>query len=199
MTTEAEPIKVFYSYSHEDEELRKLLETHLSLLRRQRLINEWHDRCITAGYEWQDEIDQHLENAQLILLLISPDFIASDYCYEVEIKRALAKHDTGAARVVPIILRPADWQHSPFSKLQCLPTDAKPITTWTNPDEAFLNIVQGIREIITELQKQPALGVPTTELRKRYLQIMADEWNTLRLQTLDSNVSDTRSRPVALA
>jgi len=199
MTAEAEPVKVFYSYAHEDEDLRNKLNKHLSLLRRQRFISEWHDRCITAGREWKNEIDQHLQEARLILLLISSDFIASDYCYEVEMQQALDKHEARAARVVPIILRPTYWQNSPFSELKCLPTDAKPVTTWPNRDEAFVDIVKGICEIITELQAQPALSVPTAELRKRYLQIMADEWNTLSLlRVLDSNVVDPRSHPVAL-
>jgi internalin A len=82
------PLSVFISYAHEDEPLRQQLETHLSLLRRQGLIANWHDRQILPGTEWEKEIDAHLESAQLVLLLISPDFLASDYCYEIEMKRA---------------------------------------------------------------------------------------------------------------
>src|SRR2546428_6575835 len=100
------PVSVVYSYAHADETLRQKLETHLSLLRRQGLISEWHDRKILPGAEWAGEIDEHLERASIILLLISADFLASDYCYDREMTRALERHQHGAVRVIPIILRP---------------------------------------------------------------------------------------------
>src|SRR5690349_5863095 len=103
------PVSVFYSYAHQDEALRQQLETHLSLLRRQGLISEWYDRKILPGAEWVGEIDEHLERASIILLLISADFLASDYCYDKEMTRALERHKQGEARVIPIILRPCDW------------------------------------------------------------------------------------------
>ena len=146
------PLSVFISYAHEDEPLCRQLEAHLSLQRRQGLISEWHDREILPGAEWSREIDQHLEAASLILLLISPDFLASDYCYEIEMQRALERHKQGEVCVIPIILRPCDWRTSPFARLQCLPRDGKAVTTWQNPDEAFLAIVQGLRRMIEEQQ-----------------------------------------------
>src|SRR5437016_3708622 len=97
------PVSVFYSYAHQDEALRQQLETHLSLLRRQGLISEWHDREILPGAEWGREIDEHLETASIILLLISADFLASDYCYDKEMTRALERHQRGEVRVIPII------------------------------------------------------------------------------------------------
>src|SRR5262249_53954544 len=127
------PLSVFISYAHEDELLRQRLEAHLSLLRRQGWIADWHDRQILAGDEWAQAIDQHLEAASIILLLISPDFLASTYCYEIELQRALERHQRGEARVIPILLRPCDWQTSPFAHLQCLPRDGKAATTWENP------------------------------------------------------------------
>ncbi|MFH1740846.1 MAG: TIR domain-containing protein [bacterium] len=143
------PIRVFYSYSHKDEDLRNQLETHLSNLQRQGVIANWHDRRIIAGEEWKKEIDEHLEEADIILLLVSADFIASDYCYEIEMKRALERHENGEARVIPIILRPTEWAEAPFAKLQALPKDAKPVTTWQpndpNNDEAWLDVAKGIR------------------------------------------------------
>ena len=142
------PLSLFYSYAHEDELFRQRLETHLSQLRRQGLISGWHDRQIAAGTEWKQEIDAHLETASIILLLISPDFLASDYCYDIEMQRALERHQRGEARIAPILLRPCDWQHAPFAHLQALPHDGKAITTWDNQDEAFLEIVQGIRQLI---------------------------------------------------
>src|SRR6516165_5669862 len=105
------PLTLFYSYSHEDEILRDQLEKHLRHLQRQGLISAWHDRQILAGETWEHEIDRHLEMASIILLLISPDFLGSDYCYENEMQRALERHERGEARVIPLILRPCDWQH----------------------------------------------------------------------------------------
>src|SRR5205085_1249843 len=116
-------IEVFYSYSHEDERLRNELDKHLSNLKQQGLIVGWYDRNISAGTEWAYEIDAHLNTSQIILLLISPDFIASHYCYSVEMKRAMERHETGEARVIPIILRAIEWKGTPFEKLQVLPTD----------------------------------------------------------------------------
>ena len=150
------PLEVFYSYAHKDERLRQRLETHLSTLLQQGLIAPWHDRNISAGTDWEREIDAYLNSAQLILLLISPDFIASTYCSSIECKRAMERHLAGEARVIPIILRPTDWQGVQFERLQALPTNAKPITTWPNRDQAFLAVARGIREAVEELQgKQP--------------------------------------------
>src|SRR5690348_17623516 len=113
-------LNLFVSYAHEDEALCTRLLTHLSQLRRSG-VDGWYDRRITGGSEWAGQIDEHLEAAQIILLLVSADFLASEYCFDVEMKRALERHDRGQARVVPVILRPCDWQHSPFAKLQALP------------------------------------------------------------------------------
>ena len=147
------PIDVFYSYAHEDEKLRDELKKHLANLKRQGVITEWYDRDISAGKEWAEEINKHLETASVILLLISPDFMNSDYSNDVEVKRAMERHEVGEARVIPIILRPVDWEGAPFSKLQGLPTDAKAVTLWENYDEAFLSVVQGIRSALKESRR----------------------------------------------
>jgi hypothetical protein len=124
-------VEALVSYSHRDEKYRQQLETHLSLLRRQKHhLSVWHDRRIGAGTEWKGQIDAHLESDELILLLVSPDFLASDYCYDVEVTRALGRHEADTARVIPIILRPVDWHGAPFGKLQALPEDGKSISTW---------------------------------------------------------------------
>src|SRR5260370_14341164 len=131
MAAEArQPLEVFYSYAHEDEPLRQELEKHLHILELQGFIKGWHDRDISAGIEWANEIDTHLNSAHIILLLVSPDFLASRYCYSVEMKRAMERHYAKEACVIPIILRPLYWQGAPFHKLQLLPTDAKPVTQW---------------------------------------------------------------------
>ena len=142
------PLEVFYSYAHEDEDLRDELEKHLKLLQRNGLIANWHDRGIGAGGEWRGEIDAHARSAHIILLLISADFVASDYCYGVEMKLALERHARHEAIVVPVILRPVDWSTAPFAHLQALPRDGKPITTWSNRDGALADVARGIREIV---------------------------------------------------
>src|SRR5579864_8531008 len=129
------PLKLFYCYAHQDKELRDTLDIHLSILKRQKLIEIWYDGKISAGAEWEQEIDKHLGSADIVLLLVSAAFLASDYCYGKEMERALKRHKEGTARVVPIILRPVYWKNAPFSTLQVLPTGAKAVTSWTNPDE----------------------------------------------------------------
>src|SRR5450759_3630163 len=145
MAGSSQPIEVFYSYAHEDEAFRNTLEKHLSLLRRQGLITAWHNRQILPGTDWAQALDTHLERASVILLLISADFLASDYCYGIEMKRALERHQANEARVIPILLRAVDWKDAPFAHLQALPTDAKPITTWSNQDEALADVAAGLR------------------------------------------------------
>jgi TIR domain len=147
-------MKLFFSYAHKDEHLRDQLATHISLLKRQNIITDWHDRNITAGTDWAQAIDDNLNTADIILLLISSDFLASDYCYDKEMTRALERHNQNTARVIPIILRPCDWHSAPFGKLQALPKDAKPVTEWDNQDKAFTNIAQGIRTAVAELQQR---------------------------------------------
>src|SRR6266571_5915855 len=104
------PIHVFLSYAHEDEALLKELMKHLSLLKRQRLIASWYDRQIVPGTNWAEAIDERLEQSSIILLLVSPDFLASDYCYQVEMQRALERHQARRAQVIPIVMRPVDWK-----------------------------------------------------------------------------------------
>lgn len=147
------PIEIFYSYAHEDEKWRQELEKHLSLLKNQHLITGWKDRDIKAGEEWKGKISSHLLASNIILLLISPDFMASTYCYSIEMKGAMKKHKAREARVIPIILRPVDWRQAPFSKLQALPKNGKAITSWSNQDEAFLDVANGIRQVVDDLRK----------------------------------------------
>ncbi|MEQ2355756.1 DnaB-like helicase C-terminal domain-containing protein [Pseudoalteromonas piscicida] len=143
-------VSIFYSYSHKDEKLRNDLETHLSPLYRKGLISNWHDRCIVAGREWESDIDDNIRSADIILLLVSSDFIASDYCYGKELSIAIDNHEANKSIVIPIILRPTDWGSAPFAKLQALPVDAKAVTSWNNPDEAWLDVVKGIKKSINQ-------------------------------------------------
>jgi len=168
-------IEIFFSYSHKDEKLRDDLEKQLSLLKRQGIIASWHDRKIVAGQEWVDQIDTHLNTAQIILLLISPDFMASDYCYESEMMRAIERHKAEEALVIPVILRPTDWHSAPFANFQALPQNGKPVTTWSNRDEAFLDIARGIRIVVRELTKD---GDEPSQLRKPTSDNRISERNT---------------------
>jgi hypothetical protein len=149
--TISNPLAIFYSYVHADEALRAELEKHLSLLRRQGLISTWYDQQVLPGANWSEETLVHLNSASLILLLISPDFLASDYCSGVEMQLALERHERGEAQVIPILLRPVDWKGAPFEQLQGLPRDMKPVTSWSNRDEAFRDIARGIRWTIERL------------------------------------------------
>lgn len=149
-----EEIKIFCSYARKDEKLREELEKHLAPLRRQGLITVWHDREISAGMERAKETRAHLDAAQIILLLVSASFMDSDYCYSQEMTRALERHKDGKARVIPIILRPADWEYAPFGELSALPSGALAITKWSNKDEAFVDVARGIRKVVEELRSQ---------------------------------------------
>lgn len=145
------PLLLFYSYAHEDKSLRDRLEKSLALLKRQGIIEGWHDGVIKPGSEWDKQIIHRLHQADLILLLISPDFIASDYIWDTELPLAMERHQKGEARVIPVILRETDWHTSSFASLQALPTEARPVTSWTDPDAAFKDIAQGIRRASEDL------------------------------------------------
>jgi tetratricopeptide (TPR) repeat protein len=144
-------IEVFYAYAPEDEAWVQELEKHLSLLQRQGLISTWHPRLITAGSDWQHVTDVHFQRASLILLLISPDFLASDYCYSKEMRQALQREQERGVCIIPILVRPVDWQHAPFAHLRPLPSDATFLTEWQNLDRAFAEISAGIRRTIEDL------------------------------------------------
>jgi len=143
-------VKAFISYSHKDDAALDRLHTHLASLRREGRIEAWFDRDILAGSELDDEIAEQLESSELILLLVSPDFLASDYCVEREMERALERHRTGDARVVPIVIEPCDWASasSPLRQLKALPRDGKPVSEWTNENNAYLDVVKELRRIL---------------------------------------------------
>jgi hypothetical protein len=164
-------VEIFFCYAHEDEVLRQGLEKQLNALKRQGMIDIWHDREIHAGEEWKSEIDAHLKSADIILLLVSPDFMVSDYCYSVEMSSAIDRHNRKEARVIPVILRHVYWQKSPFGKLQVLPTDAIPVTDplWHNLDKAFFNVSEGIREVIEEIEEMRKMEAIDLSLKTRWL------------------------------
>jgi hypothetical protein len=145
------PIEVFCSYAHKDESLLQELEVHLSGLRRQGLISTWHCRKILPGADRAQASEAQLERAAVILLLVSPDFLDSDTCYEIEMQRAIERHKANVARVIPIIVRPCDWTHTPIASLQELPLDGEPVTEWRSRDRAWNDVAAGIRRAIEDL------------------------------------------------
>jgi CheY-like chemotaxis protein len=152
----AVPVQVFYSYAHADAALRDELDRHLSLLERRGVIRSWHDREITPGDEWRAAIDEHLSSADLVLLLVSSDFLASEYCFDVELKLALERRASGVAQVVAVVLRSCDLEGAPFADVQALPTGLRPVTSWPNRDEAWTDVAKGIRRAVEQLRASPA-------------------------------------------
>jgi hypothetical protein len=149
--TADQPVEVFISYSLGDENLLKELLLHLAVLKREGAISIWYDRLVTPGNEWVEEIDERFNQAQIIILLISPSYLASDYCYDIEMPKALERHISNTARLIPVILRSSDWMQTPFSKLQVLPENGKPLTSWDNRDEGFTDIVKGIKKVVSSI------------------------------------------------
>jgi hypothetical protein len=147
------PVTIFFCYAREDEALLNKLKAHLRPLQRQGLIDVWHDRDISTGTEWEKEISEHLNAAQIILLLVSPDFMDSDYCYGIEMKRALERHERGEAKVIPLILRPVHWHEGLLGGLQVLPTDGKPVTglDWHSLDTALYDVTDGVHKVVKQL------------------------------------------------
>lgn len=143
-------VEIVFSYAHEDEKLLNELIKHLTILRRTGLAMLWYDQNISKGSEWEKTIDIHFNTADIILLLISSDFIASDFCYSTEMERAMERHRRNEACVIPVILRPTSWHHTPFAALQAVPKNAQPVTTSKNRDEALLDVVQGIQGVLKE-------------------------------------------------
>lgn len=143
--------KLFFSYSHKDEELRNELEVHLAMLQRQGLITAWHDRRIAAGKDIHAEISAELESADIVLFLVSAHFLASDYCYNKEMTRALEKHRDGDLRVIPVIMHPCDWHCAPFGNLRATPLDGKPVSMFANQNEALMEVAKDIRGAIEEI------------------------------------------------
>ncbi|GHO84900.1 toll/interleukin-1 receptor domain-containing protein [Dictyobacter formicarum] len=183
MTAEAmNSINIFYCYASEDKDLQNELNKHLRPLIRQYRLKIREGSDISPGAEWEKEIQAMIDTAHVILLLVSPDSISSAYIYEREIPRAIERHKAGDAYVIPVILRPVDWQEAMFSNLPVLPKDARPVITWPNRDEAFLDIAKGIRKVIDKIKAKQARSllaiedqVPPPSVRERILQILYEK------------------------
>ena len=154
------PWQVFYSYSHKDEQLRDQLATYLAPLRQKSLITEWYDRKIEPGVNWDTEISSRLNQADLVLALLSPDFLASEYCFGVEMEQAFSRVKQGNSRLLPVLLRPCLWEESRFSALQMAPRDAKPLSSAPSIDEALKAVALEIRNVVSEAVPTPQTGKP---------------------------------------
>lgn len=145
------PLRVFYSYSHHDRRMLERLYAHMVMLRREGLITEWYDGAIDAGSEWRDEIARELEAADVIVLLVSADFLVSEFCYEHEMRRAVERAHQGDALVIGVMLRAVDgWERTPFAEFQVVPQDGRPISKWSNADDAYKHVVERIRAALGE-------------------------------------------------
>lgn len=161
--------QAFVSYSHRDEKSLARLHTHLAMLRREGLITTWYDREILAGDNIDREVDVHLKSSELFLALLSPDFLASNYCYEREMEVALKRHEEGSLRVVPIVLEPCDWKSSPLGILKALPKDGKPISLWANENVAYLDVTTELRRLLRgagELHNEPTIKSTAAEANR---------------------------------
>lgn len=168
------PPTVFFSYSHVDEGLRDQIEKQLAILKRQGFIETWHDRRIEAGAHIDHAISEKLEEASIILLLVSPDFLASDYCYDMEMQRALERHQAGEAVVIPVILRACDWHNALFGRLNAVPRDGKPIKQWPDIDEAMLQVAVAVRSEAERIAGQATSGA-RNKTHVKALPVAADE------------------------
>ncbi len=148
-------VKIFYCYAHEDEYLQGQLSRHLSNLKRQGLISDWHYRDIRAGQNWRQEIDEHLNTAHIVLLLVSANFMNSDYCHCIEMMRALERHRDGETKVIPIMLKSVDVAGAPFSALQMLPRGQKAVASSNKKDQVWTDITIELRKIIFDILGRP--------------------------------------------
>lgn len=171
-------LKIFISYSHQDEELKDQFLEHLSSLKNSGKISEWNDRKITPGDKWKNEIDENLKDSDIVVFLISSAFMSSNYCVNIEAKTAIEMHSEEQAVLIPVVVRAADWEDSELSKFQALPKDAKPISSWEVRDEGWLDVVRGIKKILEEFAFRPktSLLVESESKNKSPLTIEMVDW-----------------------
>ena len=201
-----EGVKVFISYSHKDEFYKNQLETHLKILKRQNLVSTWDDRKIYPDEEWDKKIKDNLESADIICLLISADFLDSDYCYDIEMKRAIERHERNEAIVIPIFVRKCNWSKAPFGNIQGLPKDAKPVKNFKDKDEAWTEISKAVEnialDIVQKKQRIPSIFVtrkPVKILPNEAVITVELEFDTLFLCTYKIQLREKNSNKVVLS
>lgn len=164
-------VKLFVSYAHKDEKYKEDLEEHLSSLTRNKLIDSWHDRKIMPGTKWKDEIDSNLSEADIIIFLVSSSFINSDYSQEIEVRTAVKQHDEGRSVLIPVVIRACDWHDMSFSEFQGLPKDARAVKSWHDEDEAWLDVVQGIKDVAKEITQKKTLAKSEVSLGSSKIEV----------------------------
>ena len=162
----------FISYSHADEKALERLHKHMAMLQRDGSLTTWTDHAILPGEKVGGEIDKHLQASAIFIALVSPDYIASNYCYEKEFQQAQALFEAGKLRIVPVILEPCDWLNTPFREFLALPKDGQPISNWTNQNTAFLDVVNGLRRVLEvpmlgTLSNTDNTGIHTSSMGRR--------------------------------
>lgn len=145
--------RVFVSYARVDEAYRVRLDVHLAPLVREGLIDLWSDRAIAAGSDWERDIEHELATADIVLLLVTPDFVASVYCFEKELGEALRRHEEDGVHILPVLVKPVDLHNMPFGRFQGLPLDLRPVSTWPDADEAWLQVALGVRATVTRIYR----------------------------------------------
>ncbi|MBF0155231.1 MAG: toll/interleukin-1 receptor domain-containing protein, partial [Magnetococcales bacterium] len=158
----SDPVKIFISYAHEDEAYKDALLKFLKVLTRQKKIQPWMDRQIRIGEEWRPQIEQALRECRLGILLISADFLASDFIQDEEVPQLLEQHRTGRTRLVPIIIRHCPWTKDQIARYQALPKDGKPVKSYADSDQAWTEVTLNIAEILAELPSVPATPASVT-------------------------------------
>ncbi|MGJ8561243.1 MAG: toll/interleukin-1 receptor domain-containing protein [Litorimonas sp.] len=155
-------LKAFISYSHKDEKYVERLHVHLAQISRQGMVDAWYDRAITVGGVLDNEIDMNLEGSDIFLAVVSPDFIASGYCYDKEMTKAIKMHDAGEIIIVPLIVEPCDWINTPLQRFRATPKDGKAVSEWSNQNSAFLDVVSDLRKVFTNVNHEksdPSLSI----------------------------------------
>jgi hypothetical protein len=156
---DGKPARVFVSYSHKDQRFLFALEEQLKLLQRKGYLCWWTDQKIVLGDDWRIAIGDNLEEADVILLLVSIHFLASDFCWEVELARAIERHHDGTARVIPIFVRSCRWQKTPIEGLQGVPTGGRAVQKWADKHEAWTSVALGIEKAIDEWRRLQPSGL----------------------------------------
>ncbi len=146
-------VKLFVSYAEKDRQFSEDFNTHLAVLRRAGQLDNWTNNHIMPGANWDDEIKQQLQESDIVVLLVSADFIASDYINDVIVHNSIEQHKKGEIIIIPVIVRPCDFQSLPISKFQALPRNAKPISRWEDQDEAWAEVIDQVRKVVGAIQE----------------------------------------------
>jgi hypothetical protein len=188
--------KAFISYSHIDERVLERLHVHMAVLKRDGKISSWYDKEILAGGNLDANISSTLNDSDIFLAIVSPDYLNSQYCYEKEFQEALKMQERSEIIIVPIIAEPCDWKSSPFGKMKAIPKDGKPISEWTNENNAYLNIIDELRRLLDAKQfpgKQSTISKTPTQTQSKNYKVKRDFTEVDRLNFRDATFETIRN------